>query len=279
MEATMMFRTRAVGLIADGAMLKSVITAMYPDAPACPTDEYRKATMPIHPVIKTRRSGLMAFLLLPREEYGPGREARQLLAANGGGFPSGARARAFATRRDGVLELPDPRYRIEPTKDTMNRLTSKPEPIDPSPAIRIVERMSPVTTGSIIPLLQQLQEAYGYLPRLIVLDVCERTGLPASRVFGVATFYEQFHLEPRGRHLVRCCRGTACHVRGGKTIIQALTRQLGVPAGETTRDGRFTFETVACLGTCFLAPVIMVDDDYYGQMTPARIKKILDRYQ
>jgi len=152
-------------------------------------------------------------------------------------------------------------------------------PLDTDPAMRIVEEMSPVTSGDIIPLLQRIQEEYGYLPRDIVLAVAERTGLPASRIFGVATFYEQFHLSPRGRHLIRCCRGTACHVRGGKNIIEALEREMNVKEGGTTEDLRFTFETVACLGTCFLAPVIMVDDDYYGKVSPGKIKKILDRYK
>jgi len=150
---------------------------------------------------------------------------------------------------------------------------------DPSAALKIVEEMSPVLSTDIIPLLQRLQEAYGYLPREVVLSVCEATGLPESRVFGVATFYEQFHLTPRGRHLVKCCRGTACHVRGGKGIIRALCRELSIEEGGTTDDGRFTFETVACLGTCFLAPVIMVDDDYYGHVSPGKIGKLLQKYQ
>ena len=153
------------------------------------------------------------------------------------------------------------------------------ETADLAPAKRIVAEMSPVSSTDIIPLLQRLQDAYGYLPREVVLAVCEETGLPASRVFGVATFYAQFHLEPRGRHLIRCCRGTACHVRGGKNVIRALERELGVPEGGTTPDRRFTFETVACLGTCFLAPVVMVDADYYGKVAPAGIRKILDNYE
>lgn len=152
------------------------------------------------------------------------------------------------------------------------------ERLDRSPAVQIVESMSPITSTDIIPLLQKLQEAYGHIPREIVLEVCEKTGLPTSRVFGVATFYEQFHLEPRGRHLVRCCRGTACHVRGAKNIIQAIERELGVGEGGTTADGRFTFETVACLGTCFLAPVIMIDEEYFGKVSPGKIKKILDQF-
>ena len=149
--------------------------------------------------------------------------------------------------------------------------------VDMGPALRIIEEMAPVYSGHVIPLLQRLQDAYGYVPRDVVLEVCERTGIPPSRVFGVATFYAQFRLEPRGRHLIRCCRGTACHVRGSKNIADALRRELGVEDGGTTADRRFTFEIVACLGTCFLAPVIMVNDEYYGQTTPVKVKKILER--
>ncbi len=152
-------------------------------------------------------------------------------------------------------------------------------PTDLGPALQIVEEMQPVTESSIIPLLQRLQDSYGYLPRDVILEVCERTSLPASRAFGVATFYAQFHLTPRGRHVVRCCRGTACHVRGSHAIAQSVRRELGVEEGGTTEDLRFTFETVACLGTCFLAPVIMVDDDYYGNVKPARIGGILSKYE
>jgi len=150
--------------------------------------------------------------------------------------------------------------------------------VDPEPALRIIEEMSPIAAGDIIPLLQRLQEAYGYLPRTLVLDVCERTGLPASRVFGVATFYSQFCLEPRGRHQVRCCRGTACYVRGSRRIIEATERALGICDGETTKDMRYSLETVACFGTCFLAPVIVVDNDYYGKVTPERVTRILSQY-
>ena len=158
-------------------------------------------------------------------------------------------------------------------------VTEAPEALDVGPALQIVEEMAPVTSSHIIPLLQRLQDAYGYVPPSVVLEVCERTGLPASRVYGVATFYEQFHLEPRGRHLIRCCRGTACHVKGGKNIAGAIERALGVHEGGTTEDRRFTFETVACLGTCFLAPVVMVDGDYYGTVAPGKVKRILDQYE
>jgi len=147
------------------------------------------------------------------------------------------------------------------------------------PALKVVEELSPVTEGQIIPLLQRLQDVYGYLPQDVVLEVARRTGLPASRVFGVATFYAQFRLKPGGRHTVRCCRGTACHVRGGKKVLGAVRSALGIDDGETTEDMKFSLETVACLGTCFLAPVIMVNNDYFGSMTPGRIRNVLDKYK
>jgi NADH-quinone oxidoreductase subunit E len=149
--------------------------------------------------------------------------------------------------------------------------------LDMGPAQRIIDELSPVSSGDIIPLLQKLQSAYGYLPREVVLEVCERTGLPASRVFGVTTFYEQFHLERRGRHLVRCCRGTACHVRGGRKVLDAVAKTLGIEDGETTKDYLVSLETVACLGACALSPVMVVDGKYYGKMTPRRAEEVLRR--
>lgn len=153
------------------------------------------------------------------------------------------------------------------------------ESVDLAPALQIIEEMSPVSEGDIIPMLQRLQDAYGYLPPNAVLAVCEETALPASRVFGVATFYSQFSLEPRGKHLVRCCRGTACHVRGGHRVQGTLEKTMGIADGETTKDMRFSLDTVACLGTCFLAPVMMVDGNYYGQVSTDQVKKILDQYE
>ena len=151
--------------------------------------------------------------------------------------------------------------------------------LDKTPAMKICESMGRITSDSLIPILQQIQDAYGYLPAEILAEVSKRTGLNANQMYGVATFYEQFHLEPRGRHTIKCCRGTACHVRGGRDIISALERELEVEEGQTTEDMRFTFETVACLGTCFLAPVIMINNDYYGNVKAGKIKAILDRYE
>jgi NADH-quinone oxidoreductase subunit E len=147
------------------------------------------------------------------------------------------------------------------------------EPLD-----EILASMPNAGFGELIPILQKIQEAYGYLPPSVMMAASSRTGIAASRIYGVATFYEQFHLEPHGRHTIKCCRGTACHVRGGRNIIRAISRTLGVEESETTEDMRFTFETVACLGTCFLAPVMMVNNDYYGHMTSNKVKDILERY-
>ncbi len=151
--------------------------------------------------------------------------------------------------------------------------------LDKTAALKICESMGKITSDSLIPILQQIQDAYGYLPAEILSEVSKHTDLHASQMYGVATFYEQFHLEPRGRHTIKCCRGTACHVRGGREIINALERELDVEEGQTTEDMRFTFETVACLGTCFLAPVIMINNDYYGNVKAGKIKSILDRYE
>lgn len=151
--------------------------------------------------------------------------------------------------------------------------------LDKTAAQEICESMGRITSDSLIPILQKIQGAYGYLPAEILLEVSKTTGLPLSRMYGVATFYEQFHLEPRGRHTVKCCRGTACHVKGGREIAEAIERELGIEEGQTTEDMRFTFETVACLGTCFLAPVVMIDNDYFGNVSASRIKTIIKRYE
>jgi NADH-quinone oxidoreductase subunit E len=146
------------------------------------------------------------------------------------------------------------------------------------PLERILASRPEAGAGDLIPILQQIQKAYGYLPPSVLTAMSSRTGIPASRVFGVATFYEQFYLEPHGRHTIKCCRGTACHVKGGRDIIQAISQILDVQEGKTTKDMRFTFETVACIGTCFLGPVMMVNNDYYGHLAPNKIRDIFERY-
>ncbi len=143
---------------------------------------------------------------------------------------------------------------------------------------QILSEADKLSAEGLIPILQEIQKGYGYLPREVLAELSRLTGIAASQIYGVATFYEQFHLEPRGRHTIKCCRGTACHVRNGTKIIEEVQSQLGIEPGETTEDMRFTFETVACLGTCFLAPVTMIDNDYYGHLQSKDIKDMLERY-
>lgn len=157
--------------------------------------------------------------------------------------------------------------------------SQKKETLDKEPLRQIVESMRPVTSGDLIPLLQKIQNIYGYLPLTILSELSKITTIPPSQIYGVATFYQQFYLEPHGRYTIKLCRGTACHVKGGSDIIRTLENELNVSPGKTTEDMRFTFETVACLGTCFLAPVMMVDNDYYGHLTQDKAKKILKKYK
>lgn len=132
--------------------------------------------------------------------------------------------------------------------------------------------------GALIPVLQEAQNAYGYLSREVIQCVSEKMNIPVSQIYGVVTFYSQFHLNPRGKYIVRVCQGTACHVRGAKAILKALEDTLKVAHGGTTADLKFTLETVACIGACGLAPVMMVNDDTHGRLTPEAVTQILAKY-
>ena len=146
-------------------------------------------------------------------------------------------------------------------------------------AVAAVAGMDIGPGSDLISVLQDLQDVLGYLPADALAEVSRRTKIPLSRVYGVVSFYTQFHTAPRGLHTIRCCNGTACHVRGAQGVLDALGKSLRIRPGQTTADGLFTLETVACLGACFLAPVMMIDDDYYGRLTPQRIDEILHRYR
>jgi len=121
--------------------------------------------------------------------------------------------------------------------------------------------------GVLIPVLQKAQKAYGYLPQVVLERISEVLGLYLSEIYGVVTFYSQFYLEPRGRHAVRICRGTACHVKGAGKIIDALELQLGVKVGESTSDMEYVLEDVACIGACGIAPVMMIDEQTFGSLS------------
>jgi len=132
--------------------------------------------------------------------------------------------------------------------------------------------------GGLIPVLQGAQDIYGYLPAEVLERISQELKIPFSEVFGVVTFYAQFHLKPRGRNIIRVCLGTACHVLGGSKIFNSLKDILGVDNGETTGDLRFTLESVACIGACGLAPCIMINDDTHGRLVTDSLKNILEQY-
>ena len=151
------------------------------------------------------------------------------------------------------------------------------DPFDYAPVDEILERYQG-QKGATIPVLQAIQEVYVYLPRQAMEYAAKQLRIPFSRIYGVATFYAQFHLTPRGENIIRVCQGTACHVRGAAKIVDALKEQLGIEVGETTEDLKFTLESVACIGACGLAPVIMINNDTFGRLTPEKIKEILKNY-
>lgn len=133
--------------------------------------------------------------------------------------------------------------------------------------------------GAVIPVLQEAQEIYGYLPKEVMQQISKELNIPFSKIFGVVTFYAQFHLKPRGRNIIRVCQGTACHVRGAAKVFDAVSKKLGVGKNGTTEDLRYTLETVACLGACGLAPVMMVNNDTHGRLTPDVAVGILEKYE
>jgi NADH-quinone oxidoreductase E subunit len=151
------------------------------------------------------------------------------------------------------------------------------EPLDLSRLDSVFEKHQG-EEGALIPVLQEAQGIFGYLSQEVLATIAKRLHIPLSRVFGVITFYAQFYTTPRGRYTVRVCRGTACHVRGGKNVLKAVQQALGIGEGETTPDFKFTFETVACLGACALSPVLLVNKNYYGKLTPAKVEKVLKQY-
>jgi NADH:ubiquinone oxidoreductase subunit E len=131
----------------------------------------------------------------------------------------------------------------------------------------------------LIPLLQEVQEAVGYIPPPSIEPISEAMQLFPAQVQGVVTFYAGFSLTPKGKYVVRVCRGTACHVKGGKSILRVLKKELDLEEGETSPDYQFTLETVACLGACFLAPTMMVNRTYYGRLSPPKVGSILAQYR
>jgi len=148
------------------------------------------------------------------------------------------------------------------------------ETLDLAPLDEILDKYRD-QKGAVIPILQQAQEVFGYLPREVLEAISQKMGIPLSDLYGVATFYSQFYLTRRGKHIIKCCDGTACHVRGAAKIIETLEDELGISAGETTEDYMYTIEVVYCLGSCGLAPVAVINDKVVGHLTPPKLLEIV----
>lgn len=142
---------------------------------------------------------------------------------------------------------------------------------------KIFAKYPPKDRSNLIAILQDIQDEKGFLPRQALVCVAEFLDVPFSTVYGVATFYNQFRLTPLGKYIIRVCRGTACHVKNSANLLFNLENELGIKAGETTKDGLFTLEVVACIGACSIAPVININDEYYGRLTSKDIPKILKK--
>ncbi len=143
----------------------------------------------------------------------------------------------------------------------------------------ILKQYGKTGNDGLIPILQQIQEKEGFLSREAVLEVGRAMNMPASKIYGVATFYNQFRFEPVGKYHVQVCRGTACHVLGSSTVLEEMEKMLSIKAGQTSRDGLFSIEVVACIGACGLAPVICINGEFHAKVTCESLKGIVEEYR
>jgi len=144
---------------------------------------------------------------------------------------------------------------------------------------KILENYGGAERDSLIPVLQEVQETIGYLSKEAVVMIGAHLNLPTSKIYGVATFYNQFRFQPVGKYHIQVCRGTACHVKGSASVLSALEQELKIKSGETSRDGLFSIEVVACIGACGLAPVISINGEFYASVDSAGIRKIIKEYR
>lgn len=143
----------------------------------------------------------------------------------------------------------------------------------------VLKEFNGANRDSLIPILQSIQDKDGYLSAASVVDVGKHLNIPTSKIYGVATFYNQFRFEPKGKYHIQVCRGTACHVLGSATVLQQLEKVTKIKADQTTRDGLFSIEVVACIGACGLAPVICINGEFFAKVTDESIKKIVEDYR
>jgi NADH-quinone oxidoreductase subunit E len=161
-------------------------------------------------------------------------------------------------------------------------MTNAQSPVEPMPEYdrvdQIVERNN-CKRSALIPILQEIESVYNYLPTWALRRVSEKLGVPLIQVCGVASFYDAFHLTPTGEHIVRVCLGTACYLKGGSRVLESVEKELGIKDGETTSDLKFSVQSVRCLGACALAPVMVISQQYFDKMMPMKVNKILKQVQ
>lgn len=156
--------------------------------------------------------------------------------------------------------------------------STKTEVIDTLKVEKVLEKYKDAR-GALIPILQAVQVGYGYLPEPIIDFIAERLKISINEIIGVATFYAQFHLKPRGQHIIKVCCGTACHVKNARSLSVKVHEKLKINVNETSKDKLFTFEEVSCLGACGIAPVVVIDEDVHGELSPDKLGGILDKYK
>ena len=159
------------------------------------------------------------------------------------------------------------------TNSTITREAYSPERID-----KIVAKQN-VHPGAMIAILQDIQAVYGYIPREAILRTAEKSGVPAADIFGIVTFYAQFRLKPQGEHVIKVCHGTACHLNGAEKIADSVCTCVGAKEGETSDDGQYSVEKVACLGCCSLAPTVMIDNETFGRLTPENVPALIKNFK
>ncbi len=158
----------------------------------------------------------------------------------------------------------------------MSSVSSAKPTVDIEP---VLARYPNAKRDSLIPILQEVQERCGFLSREAIVRIGQHLNLPASKIYGVATFYNQFRFQAQGRNHVQVCRGTACHVKGSAAVLEAIKRGLSIEPGQTSRDGLFSLEVVACIGACGLAPVININGEFHARVTPESVRGILESYR
>lgn len=171
-------------------------------------------------------------------------------------------------------------YLKEGVMKTVNQYhPDQPEEIDYIELDNIIEKQFDNDKENLIMMLQTIQQRYKFLPVPALAYLAEKLAIPLSQIYGIGTFYSTFSLKPRGKNIISICLGTACHVRGAEKVVERITEQLSIREGQTTQDGQFTFESVRCIGCCSLGPVVKINEDIHGRITPDKVGKILRPYK